>query len=374
MRAVAGLRMDVELLKKPHVKPARIWKPSPERGEGWVKCDLCHRRCYIAPGKYGACGVRKNVGGRLYTLVYGLLTAMNLDPIEKKPLLHFHPGSVVLSISTAGCNFYCQFCQNFEISQARLEKGLYGFLREPEDIVLTAVKYGADGITYTYNEPTIFFELLQDTAREAKKYGLVNTMVTNGYITPEAVDELGSLMDAATVDFKGGGDPEFYRKVMFVPDPEPIFESMLAMKEKGWWVEVTNLVVPQIGDKPEYVRKLAKWVYENLGPEIPFHLLRFHPDYKLRHLPHTPVKTLEKLAEIAREEGLKHVYIGNVWGHPLEDTYCPNCGYKVIDREGFAIVDWRLTSDNRCPKCGYKLNIKGRYKPRSFNMPVPVYW
>ena len=371
---MAGLRAGMELLKRPHVKPARMWVATPERGEGWVRCDLCHRRCYIAPEKYGACGVRKNVGGRLYTLVYGLLSAMNLDPIEKKPLVHFNPGSVVLSISTVGCNFYCKFCQNFEISQSRLEKGLYGVFNEPSDIVLTAIRHGADGITYTYNEPTIFFELLEDTAREAKKHGLFNTMVTNGYMTPEAVDELGGLIDAATVDFKGGGDPEFYRKIMFVPDPDLIFETALAMRDKGWWVEVTNLVVPQVGDKPEYVRRLARWVAENLGPETPFHLLRFFPYYKLSHLPPTPVETLERLAKVAAEEGLKHVYIGNVWGHPLEDTYCPRCGYKVVERHGFAILEWRLTRDNRCPRCGYKLNIKGRYKRREINMPQPVYW
>ncbi len=368
------LRMDTELLKRPHVREARLWRPLPERGEGWVRCDLCHRRCDIAPGRYGVCGVRKNVGGKLYTLVYGLVSAAALDPIEKKPLLHFEPGSMVLSISTVGCNFFCQFCQNFEISQSRLERGLYGKLMTPEEIAEIAVRNGADGLTYTYNEPTIFFELMYDTAREAKKRGLFNTMVTNGYMTPEAVDELGNLIDAATVDFKGGGDPEFYKRWMLVPDPEPIYETILAMKEKGWWIEITNLVVPQVGDKPEYVRKMARWIVENLGPETPFHLLRFHPDYKMRHLPHTPVETLEKLAKIAEEEGLKHVYIGNVWGHPKENTYCPNCGYLVIRRYGFAIVEWRLTKDNRCPRCGYKLNIKGTYRPRGYNLPIPVFY
>ncbi|BAA80870.2 PflA homolog [Aeropyrum pernix K1] len=363
---------SLRLTERPHVRKARLWVKLSDGKEGWVRCDLCQRRCVIAPGKYGACGVRKNIGGELYTLVYGLLSASNIDPIEKKPLLHFYPGSTVLSISTVGCNFFCQFCQNFEISQSRLEKGLYGVYRTPEEVVRLALVYGADGITYTYNEPTIFFETVYDVAKEAKKHGLFNTMVTNGYMTPEAVDELGSLIDAATVDFKGGGDPEFYRKIMFVPDPEPIYEAILAMKDKGWWIEITNLVVPILGDKPEYVRRMARWIVENLGPEVPFHLLRFHPDYKLRHVPHTPVKTLEKLARIAMEEGLKHVYIGNVWGHPLEDTYCPKCGYKVVDREGFAIVEWRLTSDFRCPRCGYKLNFRGEYTPRNINYPMPV--
>ena len=366
------MSVRLDLLKKPHVREARIWSALEER-QGWVRCDLCHRRCIIAPEKYGACGVRKNIGGKLYTLVYGLLSAMNVDPIEKKPLIHFHPGSRVVSISTVGCNFFCQFCQNFEISQSRLEKGLYGMLRTPESVVYKAMELGADGVTFTYNEPTIFFEFMYDVAREAKKRGLLTTIVTNGYMTPEMVDEMGSLMDAATVDFKGGGDPEFYRKIMFVPDPEPIFETILAMKDKGWWIEITNLVVPQVGDKPEYIRRLARWVYENLDPEIPFHLLRFHPDYKLLHLPPTPVETLERLAKIAAEEGLRHVYIGNVWGHPLENTYCPKCGYKVIERYGFSIVSWKLGEDNRCPRCGYRLRIKGRYKKRSYDYPLPAW-
>ncbi len=361
----------LQLLKRPHVRPAKLWAALKDR-EGWVRCDLCQRRCLIAPGKYGACGVRKNVDGKLYTIVYGLLSAMAVDPIEKKPLLHFYPASSVLSISTVGCNFFCKFCQNWEISQSRLEKGLMGVQVTPEQVVYKALEAGADGITYTYNEPTIFFEFLEDTARLAKKHGLFNTMVTNGYATPEAVDELGNLMDAATVDFKGGANKEFYRKIMSVPDPDLIFETILAMRDNKWWIEITNLVVPIIGDKPEDIKRLAKWVHENLGPETPFHLLRFHPDYKLRHLPHTPVETLERLAKIAMDEGLKHVYIGNVWGHPLENTYCPKCGYKVIERVGFTVTSYKLTKDGKCPRCGYKLHIKGEYRGTSIGYPYPV--
>ena len=364
--------LRLSLLKRPHVREARVWRSLGGR-PGWVACDLCYRRCPIAPGKYGACGIRKNIDGRLYTLVYGLLSAMALDPIEKKPLMHFHPGSVVLSVSTVGCNFFCQFCQNWEISQSRLERGLMGVQVPPGELAVKAVAYEADGITFTYNELTIFAEYLIDASREAKKRGLYTTMVTNGYATPEAIDEIGGLIDAATVDFKGGGNKDFYRKVMRVPDPEPIYQSMLAMKDKGWFIEVTNLVVPKIGDREEDVRRMARWIVENLGPETPFHLLRFHPDYKLRHLPHTPVETLERLAKAAKEEGLEYVYIGNVWGHPLEHTYCPRCGYKVIERYGFTILSYRLTKDNRCPRCGYKINIKGTYKGKSTGMPMPVY-
>ncbi|AEM38947.1 Radical SAM domain protein [Pyrolobus fumarii 1A] len=360
------------LLDKPYVREARLWEPLPDK-PGYVKCNLCARRCTIAPGRYGVCGVRKNIGGKLYTLVYGLLTAMNLDPIEKKPLYHFEPGSGVLSISTVGCNFFCQFCQNWEISQSRLEKGLYGKYVPPEEVVEKAKLVGADGIAYTYNEPNIFFEYLYDVAKLAKKEGLYNVMVTNGYWTPEAIRELGNLMDGATVDFKGGGNPEFYKKFMGVPDPSPIYDAILEMKRQGWWIEITNLVVPKYGDKEEDIRRLARWIVENLGPETPFHLLRFHPDYKITWLSPTPVETIERLAKVAMEEGLKHVYIGNVPGHPLEHTYCPNCGEKVIERMGFYILAWRLKEDNRCPRCGYKLNIRGRFHGGGVHI-TPLLW
>ena len=362
---------DKELLKKPYVRLARFWEPLKDK-PGYVRCNLCHRRCIIAPGKYGVCGVRKNIDGKLYVLVYGLLTAMNLDPIEKKPLMHFYPGSTVLSISTVGCNFFCKFCQNWEISQSRLERGLYGEYKSPEEVVKAALEWKADGITYTYNEPTIFYEFMYDTAKLAKEKGLFNTMVTNGYMTPEAIKELGPYMDAATVDFKGGGNKEFYRKFMGVPDPDPIFDSILEMKKQGWWIEITNLVVPKVGDKEEDIRRLSRWIIENLGDETPFHLLRFHPDYLMRDFPVTPVKTLEKLAKIAIDEGLKHVYIGNVPGHPLENTYCPRCGYPVIERIGFSIVAWKLKKGNVCPRCGYKLNIRGEYRGKNLRFPLSL--
>lgn len=348
---------DEVFLNRPGVKMARFWRSIEDNR---VVCNLCHRRCVIAPEAYGACGVRYNHNGILYTLVYGMLTAANPDPIEKKPLMHFNPGSHVFSISTAGCNFFCKFCQNWVLSQTRRER-VYGEPYEPEDVVRLAKYNGCQGISYTYNEPTIFYEFLYDVAKLAKKEGLFNTMVTNGYITPEAVRELGSLMDAATVDFKAGGNKDFYRKFMGVPDPEPIFESLLTMKKEGWWIEITNLVVPKYGDKEENTRRLARWVVENLGDETPFHLLRFHPDYLLQDLPPTPVETMEKLAEIAKQEGLKYVYLGNVWGHSLEHTYCPKCGTLVVRRTGFYIVEWKLNQDFKCPVCGYKLNFKGKF-------------
>jgi len=360
-----------ESKRNAYVREAKFWEPLKDK-PGWVKCNLCHRRCLIAPGRWGVCGVRKNVDGKLYTYVYGLLTSYNIDPIEKKPLSHFNPGSQVLSISTVGCNFFCQFCQNWEISQSRLEKGLYGEYHSPDEVVKDALNVGADGISYTYNEPTIMYEFMYDVAVRARKAGLFNTMVTNGYITPEAIDELGNYMDAATVDFKGGGNREFYRKHMGVPDPEPIFETLKAMKQKGIWIEITNLVVPRYGDSEDDIRKLARWVVDNLGDRVPFHLLKFYPAYKMIDLESTPVKTLEKLAKVAKGEGLKYVYIGNVPGHPLEHTYCPNCGYPVIERYGFYVTAWRLTKDNRCPRCGAKIDIVGTFRNKTGPAPISL--
>nr|WP_048078543.1 AmmeMemoRadiSam system radical SAM enzyme [Desulfurococcus mucosus] len=340
----------------PGVREADFWEPL---GDGRVRCNLCHRRCIIVPGAYGACGVRYNHEGKLYTLVYGLLTAANPDPIEKKPLMHFNPGSCAFSISTAGCNFYCRFCQNWVLSQSR-RNGMFGKPYEPWEVVEEAVGSGCQGISYTYNEPTVFYEFMYDVAKLAKEKGLYNTMVTNGYMTPEAIGKLGGLIDAATVDFKASGNKDFYRRYMGVPDPSPIYESLIEMKKQGWWIEVTNLIVPRVGDRIEDTVKLAEWIASNLGDETPFHLLRFHPDYLMLDVPATPVETLEKHAEAARRAGLKHVYIGNVWGHPLENTYCPKCGSLVVERRGFYIVDWRLREGFKCPVCGYRLNFAGR--------------
>jgi pyruvate formate lyase activating enzyme len=356
-------RMSESIKGKPYIKEAKFWATIPGK-PGYVQCNLCSRRCVIAPGKFGVCGVRRNIEGKLYTYVYGLLTAANLDPIEKKPLSHFNPGSAVFSISTPGCNFYCQFCQNWEISQSRLESGLYGEYYPPEEVVREAKRLRADGISYTYNEPTIFYEYMYDVSRLARKDGLFNTIVTNGYMTPEALEEFYPYLDAATVDFKASGDPEFYRKYMGVPDPEPIKQTLVELKKKGVHIEITDLIVPNVGDDEEKFRQLVAWILENLGDEVPLHILRFYPHYKMIDYPPTDVSTLEDMASIAKEAGLKYVYIGNVWGHPLENTYCPKCGTKVIERKGFFITKWNLTEDNRCPVCGTKINIKGTYRKR----------
>ncbi len=340
------------------LREAMLWKPLENRK---VLCYLCYRKCVIPEGMLGVCYTRKNIGGKLYSIVYGKLTSMNIDPIEKKPLFHFHPGSEVMSISTIGCNFRCVFCCNWVLSQ---EKEVMGRSTTPEEVIKYALSYGADGISYTYNEPTVFFEFAYDTAKIAKKHGLFNTFVTNGYMTVEAIDEIAPYLDAATVDFKASGDPWFHRKFMAVGDISPVFDTLLEMKRKGIFIEITDLIVPKYGDKMEYVRKLTRWIVENLGPETPFHLIRFFPSYMLTNLPSTPIETLEKAAKIAKEEGLQYVYIGNAPGHPLESTYCPSCGKLVIQRYGFEILKWNLAEDNRCIYCKAKINIKGTFKAK----------
>ncbi len=334
-----------------------------------VRCNLCARRCVISNGGIGFCNVRKNEDGRLYSLNYAKACAANIDPIGKKPLSHFHPGALVMSIATIGCNFRCQFCDNWAISQ---ERDIIGKDFMPEEVVKATLEHGCQGISYTYTEPTIFFEYAYDTAVEAHKHGLFNTFVTNGYMTPEAVRTIAPYLDAATVDFKGGGDPEFYKKFSMVPSVEPIYEALKEMRTHGIHIEITNLVVPKIGESMEKIRELASWIKDNLGEDTPFHLLRFHPDYKLTSIPSTEIKTLEKAYESTREAGLNYVYLGNVPGHKYEDTYCPNCQELLIKRYGFEVMRWNITGDMRCPKCGHKIAIKGRFHRTGLSFPYSI--
>jgi len=308
--------------------------------------------------------VRKNDKGRLYSLVYGKVCSAGVNPITKKPLSHFYPGSLVMSIATVGCNFRCRFCDNWAISQERKIKG-HDF--PPRKVIEATKENGCQGISYTYTEPTIFFEYAYNTATLAHKQGFFNTFVTNGYMTPEAVQTIAPVLDAATVDFKGGGDPEFYKKFSAVPSVEPIYESLREMKKHNIHVEVTNLVIPKIGDSIEGICELAMWIRDNLGKGTPFHLLRFHPNYQVTDIPSTSLKTLEQACEVSSEAGLNYVYMGNVPGHRYENTYCPNCGELLIKRFGFEIEKWRLTKDVRCPACGYDIAIKGQFHPGGFS-------
>jgi len=338
--------------------------------DGKVKCNLCARRCEIKDGKVGFCLVRRNEKGSLYSLVYAKACSACVDPITKKPLSHFHPGALVMSIATVGCNFRCQFCDNWMISQ---QKEMEGREFPPEEVVKATQKHGCLGISYTYTEPTIFFEYAYDTARLAKKVGLFNTFVTNGYMTPEAVKTIAPYLDAATVDFKGGGDPSFYKKFSSVPSVEPIYESLKEMKRNDIHIEVTNLMVPKMGDSIDQIRELAEWVHNNLGAETPFHLLRFHPDYRMTTIPATSIETLEKAYAVSRDAGLHYVYIGNVPGHPCENTYCPSCRELLIKRYGFEITRWNLTKNMCCPVCGQQIPIKGELHPSGYAYPYALF-
>ncbi|MGP8073462.1 MAG: AmmeMemoRadiSam system radical SAM enzyme [Thermoplasmata archaeon] len=325
-----------------------------------VRCTACARYCTIPEGSHGFCFVRKNEKGRLVLLTYGLASAIQIDPVEKKPLSHYRPGTRVYSIGTVGCNWRCLYCQNAEISQ---EHEISGRALSPRAAVAGALRYGCSGVTFTYNEPTIFAEYALDILRGAHDAGLFANFVTNGFMTPEAVEAIGPHLDAVSVDFKGSGEPGFMRKYISAKGPEPIFESAAGLQRRGVHVEVTDLIVPKVGESVEATRKLARYVADTLGPSTPFHLLRFHPDYKMMDLPETPVATLEKLHGVAKAEGLEYVYLGNIWGHPLEHTYCPKCGAIAVRRYGFTIQAWNLDAKNRCRACGHAIPIVGRPPP-----------
>lgn len=335
-----------------------------------VKCFLCARRCLISDGATGFCLVRKNEGGLLFTLNYGKAVSAGIDPISKKPMSHFNPGSMVMSVAAAGCNFRCQFCDNWMISQ---NHEIAGKNFPPEDIVKAAKKQGCQGISYTYTEPTIYMEYAKDTAKLAKKEGLFNTFVTNGYMTPEAVRDIAPYLDAVTVDFKAGGDSAFYKNVSAVPKVEPIYDALKEFKVNGIHVEITNLVIPKIGDDMKRIEKMATWIREYLGSDTPFHLLRFHPDYKMTTMPATPIETLEKAYMIAKNAGLNYPYIGNVSGHPAESTYCPICDEPVIKRYSFEITNWNLTVDMHCPVCGQYIPIKGKFYQTGPKIPYALF-
>ena len=337
-----------------------------------VLCTACARYCEIGKGQIGLCGIRGNENGQLDLYVYGKVIAGHVDPIEKKPVIHYNPGSSIFSIATTGCNWLCRYCQNSDISQRRKVEGVD---MTPEHVANTAVEHGAQGIAYTYNEPSIFIEFARDCGIAARKKGLFNIFVSNGYDTPESVKMMDEFLDCITVDFKGSAEPEFTRKFIGVPDPQPIFDTILEIRDKTKiHTEITDLIVPQAGDNLDHARKLAKFVYDELGPETVIHFLRFHPDYKMMEYPATPVKTLEKHYEIAKSEGLKYVYLGNVPGHPWEHTYCAGCNEIVVKRFGFDIQEWHLDKNNKCKFCGNQIPIIGSlakgYKQERFQFVI----
>lgn len=321
-----------------------------------VHCHLCPRNCIIGDGRRGFCRVRENRGGTLYALTYGKPVSLHIDPIEKKPLFHFLPSTTAFSIATAGCNLRCKFCQNWEISQAQPEDLNYVYLL-PQELVNKVKESGAPTIAYTYTEPAIFYEYMLETARLAKQAGIRNVMHSSGYINEEPLRRLAKYLDAANIDLKGCTE-EYYSRIA-EGTLEPVLKSLKVLKEEGVHLEITNLLVPGYNDDPESITKLCNWVRDNLGAETPVHFSRFFPMYKLLNLNPTPVSTLERAYTIAHDCGLQYVYIGNVGGHEGEDTYCPRCHKKLIDRRGYFIVENNIV-DGKCKFCGQE--IKGIWR------------
>jgi pyruvate formate lyase activating enzyme len=316
-----------------------------------VRCALCSHRCVIADGKRGICQVRKNTGGVLHSLVYGRLIAQHIDPIEKKPLYHFLPGSLSYSIATVGCNFRCRFCQNADIAQLPVDYSgtIIGDPVEPEQVVKAAERAGCRSISYTYTEPTVFFEFALETAQIAHSKGIRNVFVTNGYMTAEALEMIAPVLDAANVDLKAF--TQSYYKELCNAKLEHVQATLRNMKSKGVFVEVTTLVVPGLNDAPEELHALAAFLVNDLGPNTPWHISRFHPTYRLTDRPPTPVHTLRASREIGLAAGLKYVYTGNVPGDTGENTFCPACGATLIERWGFQVGKVNM-KEGCCGACG----------------------
>jgi len=313
-----------------------------------IQCRLCPRECLVAAGQRGFCGVRENRNGKYYSLVYGNPCAVHVDPIEKKPFYHLLPTSTSFSIATAGCNFHCKFCQNWEISQTTPDE-TYNVELPPEKVVAMAKKAGSRSIAYTYVEPTIFFEYMTDTAKLAKKEGILNVYHSNGFINPGPLKELCQVLNAANIDLKGF--TEEYYSGMSQGRLAPVLQTLKTLKNEGVHLEITNLVIPTKNDDGNTMKEMCSWIRSELGADTPVHFSRFYPLYKLRSLPPTPVSTLEKCRQIAMDAGLEYVYIGNVPGHEGERTFCPKCKKVLIARQGYYIVEVNLEK-GKCKFCG----------------------
>ena len=337
------------------MKQARFWVKADENK---VRCFLCAHRCLIADGKVGVCGVRKNEGGVLYSLVWGRSISANVDPIEKKPLFHFLPGSSSFSIAAVGCNFTCAFCQNSDISQYPLDTGrITGDELLPEAVVSAALQSGCKSISYTYTEPTIYLEYALDTAVLAKEKGLFNNMITNGYTTPEVVaSDLKGTIHAANIDLKAFTE-NFYRKLCSAR-LAPVLDAIQAYHDNGIWIEITTLLIPGENDSDEEMRDIASFI-SSISPDIPWHISRYYPHYKYDSAPPTPIKTIERAREIGLSEGLNFVYSGNVMGHVGENTYCPNCKKLIIARKGY-FIERIAMKGQACEYCSHI--IPGRFQ------------
>ena len=313
-----------------------------------VICRLCPRECRVADQERGYCGVRENRGGDYFTLVYGRVCAVHVDPIEKKPLFHVLPGTSALSLATAGCNMECRFCQNWQISQFRPEQ-VSSTEAPPAGVLRAARQHQTRTIAYTYSEPTVFYEYMLDVARLTSGEGIRNVVISNGYIAEAPLREIAPYLAANKVDLKAF-TADFYRDQCSATLP-PVLHTLQVLRELGLWTEIVVLIIPTLNDDAESNRAMFQWIARELGPDVPVHLTRFHPTYKIQNLPRTPVATLEHLHAIATAEGLHFVYLGNVRGHAAESTYCPRCGHKIIERFGYVLGKIDL-QDGACRECG----------------------
>jgi pyruvate formate lyase activating enzyme len=314
---------------------------------GKIKCELCPRKCLVCDGERGYCGVRENHGGVFYSLVHSRVCAANVDPVEKKPLFHYLPGSLAFSVATAGCNVNCKFCQNWEISQSRPEQVPAEYM-PPQRVASLAAQWHCPTVAFTYSEPAVSSEFLMDTADAAHRAGLRSIVISNGYILPEPLKEVYGRMDAVKIDLKAFTDT-FYSKIV-TGQLKPVLETIATLHGMGKWIEIVYLVIPTLNDTEAEFTGLARWVKSNLGPDVPVHYTQFHPDYLLKNLAVTPLTTLERARAIALAEGLHFVYIGNIPGHPGENTYCPKCQRLLVERDGFEVRQMHV-HNGRCPSC-----------------------
>ena len=320
-------------------------------GDEVIQCQTCQRRCTIGPGKKGFCKTRKNINGELYSLSYARVSSMQFSSIELKPLFHFYPGSKWLSLGSLGCNFLCPGCQNWHISHADIDKEISSTeYISPEKVVELAIKNNCKGISWTYNEPTLSLEYTLDTTKLAKEKGLLTNYVTNGYITPEALNLLGPSLDAYRVDVKGFS-AQTYKKIANIPNFRVILKNIHAAKYRwGMHVEIITNLTPGFNDNEVELHNLAQWISAQIGSETPWHITRFVPHFKLSHCDYTPIPALERARQIGMDEGLKYVYLGNVPGHLAENTYCPRCGKLLIERRNYDILKYNLKG-NECKFC-----------------------
>jgi pyruvate formate lyase activating enzyme len=312
-----------------------------------IQCKICPRECKVGDRERGFCGNKENHGGKYYTLVMNKACSMNNDPIEKKPLFHFLPGTTAFSLSAAGCNFDCKFCQNWEISQSRPEQ-VQSYDLPPDQVAAAAKQYGSRSIAFTYGEPVVYYEYMAACAKAALKNGVRGVMITNGYINPAPMRAACKLLDAVKIDFKAFTDG-FYSK-QCLGRLKPVLDTIVLLKREKMWLELVTLVVPGLNDKPKEFKDMAKWIADNAGPDVPIHFSRFHPEYKLKNLEPTPLSTLETARNTCLEAGLHYVYVGNVPGHAGENTYCPKCGKAVVQRYGYVVQSIDI-SGGRCKWC-----------------------